>query len=66
MKILLCGDVHYNQYTSILRKRGKYYSARLENLLWSINWVEKTALEQNVEKIIYLGDFFVFDTFSYR
>ena len=58
MKVLICGDVHYNQYTSIVRKRGDYYSSRLENLLWSINWVERTAHEQNAEKIIYLGDFF--------
>ena len=58
MKILVVGDVHYSQFSSIVRKRGEYYSERLENLLWSINWVEKTAIQEGVEKIIYLGDFF--------
>lgn len=58
MKALVVGDVHYAQYSSILRKRGNYYSQRLENLLWSINWAEKTALDNGVDKIIYLGDFF--------
>ena len=58
MKLLIVGVVHYAQYSSIVRKRGNYYSKRLENLLWSINWVEETAVEQGADKIIYLGDFF--------
>lgn len=58
MKVLIVGDVHWSQYSSILRKRGEFYSQRLENLLWSVNWVEKQAVENQVEEIIYLGDFF--------
>lgn len=58
MKILCVGDVHWSQYSSIIRRRGEFYSQRLENLLWSINWVEQTAQKQGVDKIIYLGDFF--------
>lgn len=58
MKVLIIGDVHLSQYSSIIRKRGEFYSERLENLLWSINWAEKQAEENNVDKIIYLGDFF--------
>ena len=58
MKALIVADVHFAQYSSIVRKRGQYYSCRLENLIWSINWAEKLAAEQHVDKIIYLGDFF--------
>ena len=58
MRTLVVGDIHYAQATSIVRKRGKKYSSRLENLITSINWVENTALSTNVDKIIYLGDFF--------
>ena len=57
-KILICGDIHFSTYSSILRKRGEFYSERLENLLWSINWVEKTAEDNKCNRIIYLGDFF--------
>lgn len=58
MRILICGDVHWSQYSSILRKRGKKYSERLENLIKSINWVENTALNNKCSRVIYLGDFF--------
>lgn len=58
MKALIVGDIHWSQYSSILRKRGEFYSQRLENLLWSVNWVEKQAVEHRVNEIIYLGDFF--------
>ena len=58
MKLLIVGDTHYSQYSSIIRKRGEIYSQRLENLLWSINWAEQTAIKSKVDKIIYLGDFF--------
>lgn len=56
--ILVCGDVHFCQYSSILRERGIKYSKRLENIIESINFVEKTAVEKNVNAIVYLGDFF--------
>lgn len=58
MRLLVVGDVHFSQYSSIIRKRGTYYSERLENLLWSINWAERQAEEYQVERILYLGDFF--------
>lgn len=58
MKILIVGDVHWSQYSSILRKRGEKYSYRLENLIQSVNWVEKLADETDCELIVYLGDFF--------
>lgn len=58
MKVLVVGDVHYSQFSSIVRRRGEYYSRRLENLLWSINWAEKEAINQGAQQIIYLGDFF--------
>lgn len=58
MKILIVGDVHWSEYSSIVRQPGKKYSLRLENLIESINWVESQATQLGVDKIIYLGDFF--------
>ena len=57
-KILIVGDIHYSQYSSIIRKRGTEYSKRLENCINSINWVEQIAEENSCDRIIYLGDFF--------
>ena len=58
MKIFIVGDVHWSQYSSILRKRGEKYSYRLENLIKSINWAESLANDNNCDFIVYLGDFF--------
>ena len=58
MKILAVGDVHWSEYSSIIRKRGDKYSKRLENLINSLNWVEDLAEQQQVDKIVFLGDFF--------
>ena len=40
MRILIYTDVHFSQYSSIIRSRGKKYSTRLENLINSINNVK--------------------------
>lgn len=58
MKILLYADPHWSAYSSIVRGRGEKYSVRLENLIKSINWVEKLAYTHNCEEIVCLGDFF--------
>lgn len=58
MKILVVGDVHWNQYSSILRSNGEKYSLRLENLIQSINWAEKLSKENQCDICVYLGDFF--------
>lgn len=58
MKILVVGDIHFSQYSSIIRKRGEYYSKRLENCIQSIIWAEKVAENEKCDKIVYLGDFF--------
>ena len=58
MKILVCGDVHWSTYSSIVRSRGDKYSKRLDNLIKSVNWVEEQARVRECEKIVYLGDFF--------
>ena len=58
MKVLICGDIHWSTYTSIIRKKGTEYSKRLENCINSVNWVEETAEEYKCDKVIYLGDFF--------
>lgn len=56
MKILVCGDVHWSSYSSILRKQGMKYTKRLENLIQTINWVESQA--EGCSLVVYLGDFF--------
>lgn len=58
MKLLIYADPHFCTYSSILRGRGKKYSVRLENLIKSLNWVQKTAEENNCDSVICLGDFF--------
>ena len=56
IKVAICGDVHWSTYSSIIRKRGKKYSQRLEYLIKSLNWFEKLAVEQGCSKEIFLGD----------
>ena len=56
MKIGIVGDIHFCEYSSILRSRGKKYSTRLENCIESINFAENAT--SNCDLIVYLGDFF--------
>lgn len=58
MRLLVVGDVHFCQYSSIVRRRGDFYSVRLENCINSIIWAERKAQELNCDRILYLGDFF--------
>ena len=58
MRILIVGDVHWSEYSSILRRMGSKYSKRLENLINCVNWVEEQAELNNVELVVYAGDFF--------
>lgn len=58
MKLLIVGDVHWSQYSSIIRSRTDRFSTRLENLIESVNWAERMAESNNCEGVIYLGDFF--------
>lgn len=58
MKILLYSDNHWSQYSSIVRKRGKKYSLRLENQVQSINWAHSLAKQLQCSTIFCLGDFF--------
>lgn len=58
MKILFYTDPHWSQYSSILRKRGRKYSQRLENLINSVNWAESLSNEAGCGLVICLGDFF--------
>ena len=58
MKIAICGDVHWSQYSSIIRKRGEKYSVRLENLINSVNWFNQLSTTNNCVANFYLGDFF--------
>lgn len=58
MKILFLTDVHFSTYSSILRKRGKRYSLRLENCCASVSWAENLAEKLGANLIVYGGDFF--------
>ena len=58
MKIMVYGDVHWCENSSIVRGIGKKYSKRLENLIESISWVESLSKEQGCDLIVMLGDFF--------
>lgn len=58
MKLAICGDVHMCKQSSIITSMSDNFTKRLENCIASVNWFEKTAVEQNCDKIIYLGDFF--------
>ena len=58
MKVLICGDIHFSTYSSIVRSRGKNFSTRLEYLIKSIKWVESIAKEYGCEEEIFLGDTF--------
>lgn len=57
-KVLLYTDNHWSQYSSIIRRRGEFFSERLENQILSINWAEELALNTGCTKVICLGDFF--------
>ena len=56
MKIGIIGDIHFSEYSSILRSRGTNFSVRLENCIESINWAEQVT--KDCDEVIYLGDFF--------
>jgi DNA repair exonuclease SbcCD nuclease subunit len=43
---------------SIISKWGTKYSARLENCIATVNWLERLAEEKNCDYIMNLGDFF--------
>lgn len=58
MKICIVGDVHWCEHSSIVRDYTKTFSTRLDNLINSVSFAEKTAVENNCDSIIYLGDFF--------
>lgn len=58
MKLLIYTDNHFSETSSIITGMGENFSLRLENQIKSIEWTEKLAKENEVDKIICLGDFF--------
>ena len=58
MKILLFGDAHFCERSSIVTKYGTRYSLRLENQLHTFNWLRDQMYINNCELVIGLGDFF--------
>lgn len=57
-KILLFTDNHFCSTSSILRKRGNKYTVRLENQIATMNWLVKTAIDNDCFCMFSLGDFF--------
>lgn len=58
MKIGIIGDVHWCQYSSIIRRRGEKYSLRLENCIKSVSWAENLTEQLSCSFNVYMGDFF--------
>lgn len=58
MRFMIYADPHCSSYSSIVRSRGEKYSSRLENIIDSINWVERVAEEEQCSLVVCLGDFF--------
>lgn len=58
MRICIYSDVHFCEYSSIVRSHGDRYSIRLENLIKTLNWAEAEAVKNDCDHIICLGDFF--------
>lgn len=58
MKLCVVGDLHFTSTSSIIRSRGNIFSTRLENCIDTLNFVEQTAVNNECDYIIYLGDFF--------
>ncbi len=58
MCILIFTDLHMCPRASIISKWGTKYSARLENCIATVNWLERLAEEKNCDYIMNLGDFF--------
>ena len=58
LKIVFYSDVHFSTYSSIFRKRGKTYSARLESCINSVGWAEDYAERIGADLIVIGGDFF--------
>ena len=56
MKMLVYGDLHWSQYSSIVRERGLYFSTRLQNNIDSLDWVETLSYEKGCEKVICVGE----------
>lgn len=58
MKVLIYSDVHWSEYSSILRSNHYPYTNRLCNLIKSVNWAEEQARNNKVDYVVNLGDFF--------
>lgn len=58
MKIFVYSDCHWSSRSSILSEHGDKYSMRLENLIKSVNWAEKTSKKLGANLVVCCGDFF--------
>lgn len=58
MKLLIYGDVHWSETSSLINMRQNKFSKRLELLIKSMDWVNQLAVGQQCEATICDGDFF--------
>lgn len=58
MKLLIYGDVHWSEMSSLINMRQHKFTTRLELLIKSMNWVNQLAVEQQCEATVCDGDFF--------
>lgn len=56
MKVLIFSDIHWSQNTSILRSYGERYSTRLELLVSTMDWINRTAVERGCSAMVCAGD----------
>lgn len=57
-KFLIYTDVHFSEFSSIIRSQGIEFSTRLENVVKSVDWAEDLAIKHNCDEVLCLGDFF--------
>ena len=58
MKLLVFTDNHFCESSSIVHGQGERYSARIENQLATMAWLEELAVERGCGAVVCLGDFF--------
>lgn len=57
-KILVYGDAHFSSTSSVLRQRGEFFTCRLESLINTFNFINKTAENLGISDIYCVGDLF--------
>jgi DNA repair exonuclease SbcCD nuclease subunit len=58
LKILLFGDAHFCERSSIINKFGNQYTVRIENQINTFTWIKEQALKNKCDLVVGMGDFF--------